>query len=76
MYNALAVLMVYLQIIAPGGIPPLQYTWSHGDTSALVENLSAGLYTCIVTDATGCQSRLENIPIVSPAPLSGDDRRT
>lgn len=34
-----------------GGIPPYTYQWSHGATSANVQNLTANTYTVTVTDA-------------------------
>ncbi len=39
---------------ASGGTPPYSYLWSNGDTLALSDSLSAGLYTVLVTDALGC----------------------
>ena len=41
--------------IAPsGGTPPYIYSWSNADTSQTITNLSAGTYTCAVTDANSC----------------------
>ncbi len=37
-----------------GGIQPYGYSWSNGRTSDTLLNLSAGSYTCTVTDAHGC----------------------
>ena len=37
-----------------GGTPPYSYEWSDGQTSQIATSLSAGSYTCIVTDANGC----------------------
>jgi len=48
------------------GISPYTYSWSNGATTASVNNLSAGSYDVIVTDATGCTSALNNIIINEP----------
>ncbi|TNE58739.1 MAG: T9SS type A sorting domain-containing protein [Bacteroidetes bacterium] len=37
-----------------GGVAPYTYEWSTGDTTATIENLTAGLYTVTVTDSNGC----------------------
>jgi hypothetical protein len=37
-----------------GGTPPFTYLWSTGATTAIINNLVAGSYTCVVTDANGC----------------------
>lgn len=40
------------------GVPPFQYSWSTGDTSANIAGLIAGTYSTTVTDSTGCFSVL------------------
>ena len=42
------------QAFPTGGTPPYSYEWSDGQTSQTATSLSAGSYTCIVTDANGC----------------------
>ncbi len=37
-----------------GGIPPYEYQWSSGDSTANVVNLDPGPYTLIVRDQAGC----------------------
>ncbi|MFD1551480.1 T9SS type A sorting domain-containing protein, partial [Putridiphycobacter roseus] len=37
-----------------GGTAPYTYSWSVPDTTALIDNLCAGSYYVIVTDANGC----------------------
>ncbi|MES2592745.1 MAG: PKD domain-containing protein [Bacteroidota bacterium] len=37
-----------------GGIAPYTYLWSSGGTNAIENNLFAGAYTVVVTDAAGC----------------------
>ncbi len=49
-----------------GGISPYSYSWSNGGNTASVNNLSAGSYDVIVTDAAGCTSTLNNIIINEP----------
>ncbi|MEZ5042960.1 MAG: T9SS type A sorting domain-containing protein [Saprospiraceae bacterium] len=39
-----------------GGQAPYHYAWNMGDSSWLVGNLSAGMYTVSITDATGCST--------------------
>jgi len=41
-------------VLASGGTEPYSYSWSAGETSPLVENLSAGIYSVSVTDGNGC----------------------
>lgn len=37
-----------------GGISPYEITWQNGQTGDTLENISAGIYTAIITDFTGC----------------------
>ncbi|MFH0867361.1 MAG: PKD domain-containing protein [Bacteroidota bacterium] len=41
-------------VIAFGGVPPYQYVWSTGATSATINNLGVGTYNVTVTDDNGC----------------------
>jgi len=43
-----------VQAIAGGGQSPYTYLWNTGDTTATVSGLSAGTYTCTLTDDNGC----------------------
>ncbi len=53
-----------------GGTAPYTYAWSpSGGSSATASNLSAGTYTCIVTDNKGCISSFI-ITITTPAALT------
>jgi hypothetical protein len=36
------------------GYEPISYSWSHGDSSAIADSLSAGNYSVAITDAAGC----------------------
>ena len=37
------------------GVPPYTYAWSNGATTPSISNLAPGSYTCVLTDALGCQ---------------------
>ncbi len=37
-----------------GGVPPYQFLWNTGDSTALIDSLSPGTYVLTVTDAGGC----------------------
>lgn len=51
-----------------GGMPPFQWDWSNGNTSASQQDLSPGNYTISATDAAGC-TLLFSIDINSPDTL-------
>lgn len=40
--------------LASNGLPPYDYLWSTGDSTATAANLQAGTYTVTVTDSGGC----------------------
>ncbi|WP_158643887.1 right-handed parallel beta-helix repeat-containing protein [Pseudobacter ginsenosidimutans] len=44
----------YAGVVASGGTAPYNYLWSNGASTASVNNLSAGTYSCTVSDAAGC----------------------
>lgn len=44
----------FLRVKAAGGVPPYQFLWNNGATSATLNNLIAGVYDVTVTDANGC----------------------
>jgi len=48
------------------GISPFTYNWSNGFITASINNLIAGSYDVIVTDAVGCSAALNNIIINEP----------
>ncbi|MCB0642930.1 MAG: hypothetical protein KDC44_14880, partial [Phaeodactylibacter sp.] len=47
-----------VQPILAGGTPPYTYLWSNGSTEAILENVAAGNYALLVTDAIGCSISL------------------
>ncbi|MDA3820340.1 MAG: PKD domain-containing protein, partial [Candidatus Delongbacteria bacterium] len=44
--------------IPSGGLSPYSFQWSTGDTDNSIEDVPAGLYSLIVTDAAGCVATL------------------
>ncbi|MGB0930059.1 MAG: T9SS type A sorting domain-containing protein [Chitinophagales bacterium] len=51
---------ISLQIM--GGTPPFSYEWNIGDTNRDLENIAAGEYQVLVTDANGCTAS-QNIEV-------------
>ncbi|NAS30602.1 T9SS type A sorting domain-containing protein [Flavobacteriaceae bacterium R38] len=51
---------------ATGGVAPLTYLWSNGETTATITNLEPGTYSVIVTDATGNSVLSDDILITEP----------
>ncbi len=57
-------------ITASGGTSPYTYLWSPaGGTNATATNLSAGTYSCVVTDAVGANYQ-QTVTITAPAQVS------
>ncbi len=54
---------------ASGGTPAYTYKWSNGETTATANNLCAGNYTVVVTDANGCKDSVTTITITQPSAL-------
>ena len=43
-----------------GGTPGYTYSWSNGETTEDLSNLSAGIYSVIVTDINGCSAEISS----------------
>ncbi len=58
-------------VTVQGGTPPLQYVWNDpaAQTTAIAQNLSAGIYTVTVSDAMGC-SITSAATVLQPSQLS------
>ena len=48
-----------------GGVAPYQYSWSNGNTSAAINNVSPGTYALTIRDANGCTSIKNNLVIAN-----------
>ncbi len=52
-----------------GAIPPFDFQWSNGDTTAFTMGLTAGFYTCTIVDSVGCMIVAGPYQITEPAAL-------
>lgn len=57
-----------IELITSGGQPPYSYLWNTGDTSAMIQSLGAGTYTCSISDSDGCQNIFTTI-FREPSPM-------
>jgi len=55
-----------IDLSVSGGSPDYSYAWSNGATSQDLFNLTAGIYTVVVTDQSGCIKK-DTIEIIEPA---------
>ncbi|OFY70837.1 MAG: hypothetical protein A3G23_11995 [Bacteroidetes bacterium RIFCSPLOWO2_12_FULL_37_12] len=58
-------------VTASGGTSPYTYLWSTGATTAVVSNLTAGIFNVTVTDAVGCDAPA-SVVITEPALLQSN----
>lgn len=60
-----------INLILSGGTAPYTYAWSTGATTSAISGLSAGNYSCVVTDASGCSINTGVLTVVNdPGSLS------
>jgi hypothetical protein len=63
-------------VMVSGGTPGYSYVWSpSGGSAAMATGLSAGNYTCTVTDANSC-TLTETFSLTAPTPLSSSNMQT
>lgn len=55
----------YIYSSVEGGLPPYNYTWSNGETTSDIYNLTAGEYYCFITDRNGCKVQA-SVMLVQP----------
>lgn len=51
---------------ASGGVPPLEFLWSNGDSGMLADSLPAGFYVLTVTDFRGCTTTVGPVQLTEP----------
>ena len=64
-----------ISVVVNNGIPPFNYNWNTGDTTQVINNLAAGLYSVTVSDSNNC-SVTENINLTQPTQLFNDTLMT
>ena len=52
-----------------GGATPLSLAWGNGENGTSINNLTAGTYYLMVTDANGCET-MDSVTITEPTPLT------
>lgn len=57
--------------VTPSGLPPYTFLWSNGATSATINNLNPGIYTCTITDSASC-SKVVTFPVGGPAAIAAN----
>ncbi len=57
-------------VAAGGGTPGYSYSWSNGDTTVAIANLSAATYSVTVTDANGCTLMDSAVILAVPVPIA------
>jgi subtilisin-like proprotein convertase family protein len=62
-----------INISVTGGTSPITYLWNTGSTSQDLTNLSAGDYTCVVTDVNNCSVQVSSTVFNDPGVISVDN---
>ena len=55
-------------VLTVEGVAPYTYVWSNGSTGESITNLTPGIYSVTVTDASGCKRTLDFM-IIAPPPI-------
>lgn len=58
-----------LSVNTIGGIPSYQYQWSNNENTNTINSLSAGTYTCTITDYNGCSTSITSIITSNNSPM-------
>lgn len=58
-----------IEVTVTDGTAPYTYLWSNAETTASISNLTAGTYSCTITDANGC-TVVDQIELIYVAPLT------
>jgi gliding motility-associated-like protein len=61
--------------VPQGGTTPYYYSWSTGDTTATIDGLNAGTYTCNIMDNDSCQTTV-TVTIIQTQPISATVNHT
>ncbi|OAV43828.1 SprB repeat-containing protein [Lewinella sp. 4G2] len=61
-----------VSLVASGGTPDYEFTWSDEGLGSVRTDLPAGTYSATVTDANGCTATAEDIVIGEPTELSAN----
>ena len=58
----------FIEVVATGGIGNKSYSWNNGETSSIISNQIAGIYTVTAQDQIGCSDTL-SIQLTEPTKL-------
>ncbi len=58
-----------------GGAPTYTYSWSNGETSSTISNLTEGMYTLTLTDANNCAIQ-DSVYVIVATPISSEIEMT
>ncbi len=61
--------------VVSGGTTPYTYLWSNGATSAFITGITAGTYTCTITDANNC-TQTQSVTITQPTAITNTFSQT
>lgn len=53
-----------------GGTPGYTYLWDNSETNSIIAGLTAGTYTCVITDVAGCTTTISET-ITEPTAVAG-----
>jgi len=65
-----------LRLLVNGGTPSYHFKWITGDTTAFLQNIEAGNYSCTITDDNGCVLQSGEIVLEQPDKLMVDIENT